>query len=272
MNEGDVELCELLACIALEHPRGWKPRKMSDDDDGSAALAAMRERLAALTQPAAGGMGQALEVAAMQDALATKLAASQARIDALMAGPSESDPPAADDEVLEWQRKIAALGGTPTLPPPPAPAAPPPAAPGAAELKAAAAARGRSAAADADAEYWRRKMRSTRRRRMRAVAWLIAEQSAPAWRGRRIERVAARGGRRDDDDAGGGCCAAGRLESQRPRPRIRLGKYITVVASKIDRHRVWEPPDAHVQGHLEELPPHGHRPKRELAAVEIEPD
>ena len=62
-----------------------------DDDDGSAALAAMRERLAALTQPAAGGMGQALEVAAMQDALATKLVVAQARIDALMAGPSESD-------------------------------------------------------------------------------------------------------------------------------------------------------------------------------------
>ena len=119
--------------------RAVKNREMGDDDDGSAALAAMRERLAALTQPAAGGMGQALEVAAMQDALATKLAASQARIDALMAGPSESDPPAADDEVLEWQRKIAALSGTPTLAPPPAPAAPPPAAPGAAELKAAAA-------------------------------------------------------------------------------------------------------------------------------------
>ena len=47
-----------------------------DDDDGSAALAAMREQLAALT-PA--GMGQALEVAAMQDALATKLAARRRR-------------------------------------------------------------------------------------------------------------------------------------------------------------------------------------------------
>ena len=111
--------CEESRC-ASRTPRARTRKMADDDDDGSAALAAMRERLAALTQPAAGGMGQALEVAAMQDALATKLAASQARIDALMAGPSESDPPpAADDEVLEWQRKIAALSGTPTLAPPP---------------------------------------------------------------------------------------------------------------------------------------------------------
>ena len=174
-----------------------------DDDDGSAALAAMRERLAALTQPAAGGMGQALEVAAMQDALATKLAASQARIDALMAGPSESDPPpAADDEVLAWQRKIDALSGTPTLAPPPpaAPAAPPPAAPGAAELKAAAAgARALSAAAEADAEYWRSKIAQLAAPSVedaRPPPAAIAEHHNASL----IEAAAA------DDDAGGGCC------------------------------------------------------------------
>ena len=195
------ESCAGRWCIAAH--RDAHPQMADDDDDGSAALAAMRERLAALTQPAAGGMGQALEVAAMQDALATKLAASQARIDALMAGPSESDPPpAADDEVLEWQRKIEALSGTPTLAPPPAapPAAPPPAAPGAAELKAAAAgARALSAAADADAEYWRSKIAQLAAPPVedaRPPPAAIAEHHNASL----IEAAAA------DDDAGGGCC------------------------------------------------------------------
>ena len=183
-----------------------------DDDDGSAALAAMRERLAALTQPAAGGMGQALEVAAMQDALATKLAASQARIDALMAGPSESDPPpAADDEVLEWQRKIEALSGPPTLAPPPAaaPVAPPPAAPGAAELKAAAAgARALSAAAEADAEYWRRKIAQVAAPAEDAQPspGFIAEQVSAGVSRQRESNASLLEAAAADDDAGGGCC------------------------------------------------------------------
>jgi hypothetical protein len=196
--------------------RAVKNREMGDDDDGSAALAAMRERLAALTQPAAGGMGQALEVAAMQDALATKLAASQARIDALMAGPSESDPPpAADDEVLEWQRKIAALSGTPTLAPPPAPAAPPPAAPGAAELKAAAeGARALSAAADADAEYWRSKIAQLAAPPVedaRPPPAAIAEHHNASL----IEAAAA------DDDAGGGCCGCWPFGKRKPKDPAR---------------------------------------------------
>ena len=201
-----------------------------DDDDGSAALSAMRERLAALTQPASGGgvggMGQALEVAAMQDALATKLAASQARIDALMAGPSESDPPpAADDEVLEWQRKIAALSGTPTLAPPPAPAAPPPAAPGAAELKAAAAgARALSAAADADAEYWRRKIAQVNAPAEDALPspGFIAEQvSAGVARQRESNASLLEAAAVDDDDAGGGCCSCWPFGKRKPTDPAR---------------------------------------------------
>ena len=67
MKRGGASCEELWRLCIAGAPR---IRKMADgdDDDGSAALAAMRERLAALTQPAGGGgmggMGQALEVAA----------------------------------------------------------------------------------------------------------------------------------------------------------------------------------------------------------------